>query len=44
MGLLQLFSALLYTQAAQSEVLTMALGCSRLVRMMLGYMAPTSRW
>ena len=43
-GRLQLMSALLKTHAAQSCCDTMALGCKRLVRMMLGYMAATSKW
>jgi hypothetical protein len=40
----QFLPGLLKSHAAQSSSVTMAAGCSRLVRMMLGYMAATSRW
>lgn len=35
---------LLKSQAAQCSSVTVAVGARRLVRMMLGYMAATSRW
>ena len=43
-GRLQSDSGLLWTHEAHVCSVTMAGGCSRFVRMMLGYMAPTSRW
>ena len=43
-GRLQFDSGRLWTHAAHICSDTVAGGCSRLVRMMFGYIAPTSRW
>ena len=43
-GRLQFDSGRLWTHAAHICSETVAGGCSRLVRMMFGYIAPTSRW
>ena len=43
-GLRQVFPGRLKSHAAQSSSVTIAEGCSRFVRMMLGYIAATSRW
>lgn len=40
----QVFPGLLKSHAAQSSSVTMAGGWRRLVRMMLGYIAATSKW
>jgi len=42
-GRLQLFSNVLNTHPEHILLSTMATGCNRLVRMIFGYIAPTSR-
>jgi len=43
-GRRHVFPGRLKSHAAQSSSVTIAEGCSLLVRMMLGYIAATSRW
>ena len=43
-SLRQVLPGLLKSQDAHTSSVTIAEGCSRLVRMMLGYIAATSRW